>query len=91
MSTSSIFIQTCLLLDGPPLSLIRGCSKNNAFRGGQEIILDFVRKSKLPLKKICAFVKHCPKRISLNRQVKRKEDPKIRRCFEHHPVAFSNI
>jgi len=38
-------------------SPFRGCSKNNALEVG-EIILDFVRKSKLPLKKLYTFVSH---------------------------------
>jgi hypothetical protein len=41
-----------------------------------KIILDFVRKSKLPLKKLHTFVNHFLKRVSPNKQAKKKGRPK---------------
>ncbi len=41
----------------------------------REIILDFVRKSKLPLKKLCTFVSYFLKRVGPNRQAKKKGRP----------------
>jgi hypothetical protein len=51
-----------------------GCSKNNALGVG-EIILDFMRKSKLPLKKLHTFVSHFLKRVGPNKQAKKKGRP----------------
>jgi hypothetical protein len=41
-----------------------------------DIISDFVRKNKLPLKKLYTLVSHFLKRVSLNRKTKKEEDPK---------------
>ncbi len=40
-----------------------------------EIILDLVRKSKLPLKKLYTFVSHFLKRVGPNKQAKKKGRP----------------
>jgi hypothetical protein len=59
--------------------------------GGWDIISGFMRKSKLPLKKLYTFVSHFLKKVGPNRQAKKeRRTPKIRRCFDHHPVALPN-
>jgi hypothetical protein len=45
-------------------------------RGGWDIISDFMRKSKLPLKKLHTFVSYFLKRVCPNKQAKKEEDHK---------------
>jgi hypothetical protein len=51
-----------------------GCFKNNDLEVGK-IFLDFMRKSKLLLKKLYTFVSHFLKRVGPNRQAKKKGRP----------------